>query len=337
MLDEYSSSLERLVTIGLIASGVVGIGCTHYARLDTILDELSTMSPPWFSAHRDTYRHVLATSLSQDAYLCDPLPSEVFSGSGPQGWRTIRGTMPHYGVYHGPMHYDVLHHDGQWRVEVRYAVELPDPDATLELPDCALSNRLHGPMTCQGIAYSRSGTLDACPDTGTFQAPASQENVKRLLEHWSENAERYYNRDAEAFAIPVHYDFSFTPMAKDQDADGPVHWRLPLDPTCGRTPYFRSMRSGWSLPIVAHEVGHMLGLLDEYEALSGIVAWYPKTAFRGAERSRFGLSMKEESVVLPLHHYLVLRRYFCPEPESRNPYGHGVPQAANIPRLRGLT
>jgi hypothetical protein len=74
------------------------------------------------------------------------------------------------------------------------------------------------------------------------------------------------------------------------------------------------MRSGWSLPIVAHEVGHVLGLLDEYEMLSGILDFYPKTPLAGADRSRMGLSMKEYTVVLPMHHYLILRRYFCPEP-----------------------
>ena len=101
---------------------------------------------------------------------------------------------------------------------------------------------------------------------------------------------------------------------------GEVDMSVPLSPTCGRTPYFSAFRSGWSLPIVAHEVGHVLGLLDEYEALSGIVAFYPKTPFVGAELSRMGLSMREETRVLPLHHYLILRRYLCPEPDGRSFY-----------------
>jgi hypothetical protein len=54
---------------------------------------------------------------------------------------------------------------------------------------------------------------------------------------------------------------------------------------------------------------------------SGIVGFYPKTPFAGAEVSRMGLSMRERTRVLPLHHYLVLRRYFCPEPRAL-PYGH---------------
>ena len=77
--------------------------------------------------------------------------------------------------------------------------------------------------------------------------------------------------------------------------------------------------SGWSLPIVAHEVGHVLGLLDEYETFSGITRLYPKTPFEGAERSRMALSMKEETLLLPLHHYLVVRRAVCAKPKERAP------------------
>lgn len=63
-----------------------------------------------------------------------------------------------------------------------------------------------------------------------------------------------------------------------------------------------------------------MGLLDEYEMFSGITSLYPKTPFPGAEVSRMGLSMFEETRALPLHHYLILRRYACPEPRADGPY-----------------
>lgn len=324
----------------LSASLWPGPGCSHYARVDAITDELAAISPPWFAQHRSTFRTVLANALAQDAYVCDPLPTEVFQKPAPVGWRTIRGTMPHYGLYYGPMHYDLHHDDGHWTVAVRYAVEVPGNLTELELPDCELEEELEGPKVCEGTPYAMSGTLYACPESGTFRARATKRNVAALLDRWSRVAEEYYNRDALAFDLPITYDFSFTAIDPDQAADGPVHLRVPLSPTCGRTPYFQYVRSGWTMPILAHEVGHMLGLLDEYEMFSGILDVYPKTAFLGAERSRFGLSMKEESVVLPLHHYLILRRFFCPEPDSHDPYQHALPTGlgvAKMPRLRGLT
>ena len=68
-----------------------------------------------------------------------------------------------------------------------------------------------------------------------------------------------------------------------------------------------------------------LGLLDEYEALSGISAIYPKTPLSGSENSRMGVSMKVHTRFLPLHHYAVLRRYHCAG-ETRDPH-RGVLQA----------
>jgi hypothetical protein len=110
----------------------------------------------------------------------------------------------------------------------------------------------------------------------------------------------------------VRYRFTFVDGEDEQARFADL--RVPLSLTCGRTPYFASFRSGWSLPIVAHEVGHVLGLLDEYETFSGITKIYPKTPFPGAEVSRMGLSMREETRVLPLHHWLVVRRWFCADP-----------------------
>jgi hypothetical protein len=72
--------------------------------------------------------------------------------------------------------------------------------------------------------------------------------------------------------------------------------------------------------LLAHEVGHSLGQLDEYEMLSGILDAYPKTPYPGAEGSRMGLSVRNHTYILPLHHYLILRRYFCLEPVRELPF-----------------
>jgi len=183
----------------------------------------------------------------------------------------------------------------------------------MELPDCALPRELAAAdATCRGTPYSASPAPEACPGSGTFTIPATRAAMRALLARWSREAPAYYNRDAAYFGLPVRYRFTFVDAA--EIGPGQADIVLPLALTCGRTPYFASFRSGWSLPVVAHEVGHVLGLLDEYEAFSGITRLYPKTPFPGAEISRMGLSMREGTRVLPLHHYLVLRRFFCPPP-----------------------
>lgn len=304
----------RLLVVALLACA-----CVRVPGARTVAAELERSSPAWVAEHSETFGDILEHTLSVDAYVCVPSPEHVFHARTPPGSRTIHGTMPHYDLYHGPMHYRVQRLASSWLVRVRVAVEEPSYEGRMELADCEFGERMEGDVRCSGTPYSRSGTLEICPDSGRFSAPVTQHNVRVLLERWSLEAEEYYNRDAREERIPVRYDFDFA-LVRPGDADRDASLAVPLATTCARTPYFQAFRSGWSLPIVAHEVGHVLGLLDEYEMFSGIVGFYPKTPFEGAERSRMGLSMKEDTVVLPMHHYLVLRRYFCPEPDTRNPY-----------------
>ena len=290
--------------------------------VEALASDLDAMSRGLTHAHADTFRAILADALDKDAYVCAPLPREVFFGDAPEGGRVVSGAMPHYGFFFGPMHYLVRRVAEGWRVEVVIGVESPPASGSLELPDCALARELEGDVTCRGTPYPRAPGTDACPGSGVFRAPATAGNVSAVLARWSREAEGYYNRDARAFGLPIAYDFEFVraPAASPARLDMAV----PLSPTCGRTPYFSAFRTGWSLPVVAHEVGHVLGLLDEYETFSGIVRVYPKTPFPGAEISRMGLSMKEDTRILPLHHYLILRRYFCPEPTTRDPYANAL-------------
>jgi hypothetical protein len=289
------------------------------ASIDVIAGELDALSRGLTIAHRDTFRGLLEGALAKDSYLCQPSPRDVFFGDAAEGGRTIAGEMPHYGFFFGPMRYAVRRSDRRWEVRVTIGVE--PPNATLiELPDCELV-RAGGEGSCKGVPYSSAPGTDACPASGAFSIPGTPANVRALLARWSREAEGYYDRDAAFFGLPIDYDFEFAvlePGAPPPPEPAPPLFDLvvPLAPTCGRTPYFTSFRSGWSLPIVAHEVGHVLGLLDEYEAFSGIAGFYPKTPFPGAEVSRMGLSMREDTRVLPLHHYLILRRYFCPEPRG---------------------
>ncbi|EYF01527.1 hypothetical protein [Chondromyces apiculatus] len=297
------------------------------APLAQIAAEIEALNGPLSPESRATFRDVLADTLAKDAYLCRPSARTVLLGDAPEGERHIAGVMPHYGMFMGPMSYLIRRRGRAWEVEARIAVTLPRDAARIELPDCGLAEEPGGRaeiLVCRGTPYAQSGTTEACPGSGEFAARATPAAVDALLARWSREAEQYWNRDARAFGLPVTYDFAFV-LADDARARGlRVDLDVPLSPTCGRTPYFSAMRSGWSLPVVAHEVGHVLGLLDEYEALSGIVPLYPKTPFPGAHISRMGLSMRERTLVLPLHHYLVLRRYFCGDPATVDPYAHAL-------------
>ncbi len=281
--------------------------------------ELTALSDGLTSAHRATFRGILEDTIASDPYACEPSPRAVFFGPAPDGERTIAGEMPHYGFFFGPMHYRVAHRTvdgaGRFRVTVTIAIAPPLGVASLELPDCGLVHEVGADESrCSGTPYSASPKTEACPGSGSFSISATPAHVRALLGRWSREAERYYTRDARAFGLPIDYDFEF--VLAEGGAPSGADLLVPLSPTCGRTPYFSAFRSGWSLPIVAHEVGHMLGLLDEYEAFSGLSSLYPKTPFPGAEVSCMGLSMREATRVLPLHHYLIVRRYFCAEPRG---------------------
>ena len=299
------------------ALGVAGgaLACAGASAPSRTQAELEALSESWVALNRETFSNILEHALAVDEFVCTPEPNRVFFGDTPAGVRLIRGSMPHYNFYYGPMQYSVRRQTGAWHVGASIAVQLPELSGRMELPDCSLAPKLDGAVECSGQPFTSSRSRDVCPSVGHFTAPVTRHNVHVLLRHWTEHVSDYYNRDAHAQRLPLVYEFEFIPVEAGQ---APVMASLvvPLATTCGRTPYFHAMRSGWSLPILAHEIGHVLGLLDEYEMFSGIFEFYPKTPFAGAERSRMGLSMREESQVLPLHHYLVLRRYFCPEPTS---------------------
>ena len=276
---------------------------------------------------RAQVRRLLGDNIAQDRYQCMPAAAAVLAAPPartPQ--RRIDGSMPHYGVFEGPLRYRVGsarrgRRDYVWQVSLNVGLTLPDGDETLVLPDCALRGRLTGPMRCEGVAYERAPGTEVCPASGHFEAAASRHNVRVLLAQWSREVAAYFNRDARFDHLPIRYRFHFFAVGDAAASRRPVDLVLTLHPNCARQPYFAGLRSGWSLPVLAHEMAHFLGLLDEYEPFSGVFSFYPKTPFEGSETSRMGLSMKPNTHFYPLHHYLVLRRYFCqqraPDPFSQ--------------------
>jgi len=284
------------------------------AREAEVADALTDMSRGDADPARGHWRRMLAFYTAREPRACLPNVAEVFEapvGSVPT--RRVAGSMPHYDVFDGPIRFRVGAEPGTFRVELAVALDVA-PGDRLELPDCALRDRLEGEVICEGTPYEAAPGRDACPDGGRFEAEATAHNLRVLLDHWSEAVEAYWNRDALRYDLPVRYDFTFFAPALGQTGPPRVDVRMPLAKTCARTPYFTALRSGWSTPILAHEMGHFLGLLDEYEALSGVL--YEKTPFLGSEGSRMGLSMKVDTRLFPFHHYLVLRWHHCAAPQG---------------------
>jgi hypothetical protein len=321
------------ITVSSCGGASAGLAASQVSETSLIaeLDALSRGAPP---ALREAMYGLLSDNLAKDAFSCLPSAQRVFSRpllEAPE--RRIRGRMPHYGLYFGPMNYRVTSagNPGQavWVVRLNIAFVPSRTHGNMELPDCSLRAQLHGELRCEGIAFTEAPGLEACPDSGHFEAPASRHNLRVLLAHWSTQAESDYNRDAAYFGLPVRYDFNFFLADDSSMAARPIDLRLPLWLSCGRTPYFIAFRSGWSVPVVAHEVSHYLGLLDEYEAFSGVFSFYPKTPFEGSEQSRMGVSMKTHTRLWPLHHYLILRRYHCSPPKPHDTYGHVL--TASVP------
>lgn len=289
--------------------------------------ELRHWERPLGQGHGALLQPLLSEYLSKDSYLCKPRPERVLRApETPAPMRIIRGTMPHYSFFRGPYRYRVRSEQtatGQqrWLVEMNVALTAA-MRPTMTLPDCQLQGQ---GQRCQGTPNEQAPGRHACPSAGSFSAAGTQSNVRTLLRQWSTRIEADYNRDAKALGLSIRYDFEFF-LAEDAKAvRGPVDWRLPLHLNCSRQPYFQGLRSGWSRAILAHEIGHFLGLIDEYYALSGITPLFPKTPFLGAEKSRMGLSMKRNTRFFSLHHYLILRRYHCPSPARRDPFPHKAP------------
>jgi len=280
--------------------------------------------PGQTAQRRAQLRDLLADSLARDDYHCLPPPRLLFAPPAETlPTKRIYGQVPHYGIYFGPLTYRIgvarSGGDPVWLVQLHIALSPTALGGTFEMADCALRDQLAGEVVCEGIPHEQDPGVEICPDSGRFEAPATRRNLRALLRRWSREAEEHFNRDAADFGLPVRYDLELF-LADEPSGARVVDVRLPLQLTCGRTPYFSSFRTGWSIPIVAHEAAHFLGLPDEYEALSGIFPCYPKTPFEGSEGSRMGLSMKTHTRLLPLHHYLILRRYHCPSPQERDPY-----------------
>src|SRR5262249_55482886 len=103
-------ALVALIGCGVrrVASGSPDVG------ISVVANELDQLSGSAVSTYRRTFRAVLEDAIDKDSFVCLPSPREVFFSNQPDGERVIRGAMPHYGFFFGPMRYVIRRRDGQW-------------------------------------------------------------------------------------------------------------------------------------------------------------------------------------------------------------------------------
>ncbi|GEM_PF-1613201 len=111
---------------------------------------------------------------------------------------------------------------------------------------------------------------------------------------------------------PLNMTFNFNVVDNVNDA----HFVIPLTDKSVRSPYDALWSTAWDEQIVAHELGHMMGLNDEYDQFETTLGL--STSFLASKCSAASL-MCESSPGGPLlyHYYLILRRMIC---DNKNGY-----------------
>ncbi|MCB0366580.1 MAG: hypothetical protein H6624_07280 [Bdellovibrionaceae bacterium] len=128
-----------------------------------------------------------------------------------------------------------------------------------------------------------------------FQNPKGQDLAN--LRQYMKDAEDLWNKSQVHLSFP--YSFKFLVETVGSRA----HFSVSLKDST-RGPYNSSWSRTWRGRTIAHEIGHMMGLADEYKTISGEIDCLEDslmcTSYRGS--------------LWPHHYYLVLRRIFSQHP-----------------------
>lgn len=119
---------------------------------------------------------------------------------------------------------------------------------------------------------------------------ATQQDKAHFTQRLSE-AEKIWN--SQKIKTDFNYNFKFTLTENMRDA----HYRV-FVMNSTRGPYNVSWARDWNDIVVAHELGHMMGIADEYETLTSEQYCLPHSLMCA---SHSGLIMKH-------HYYFILRR-----------------------------
>jgi hypothetical protein len=95
-------------------------------------------------------------------------------------------------------------------------------------------------------------------------------------------AEGIWNRHAAL--VNPNFRFSFKRVEKKEDA----HFSIGLKEKFTRGPYYKRWSLAWPITTYAHEIGHMMGLDDEYSNLNATLFTLPTFLISGATHLDFG-------------------------------------------------
>jgi hypothetical protein len=108
-----------------------------------------------------------------------------------------------------------------------------------------------------------------------------------------QRAEDYWNR--EKLDLDFNYKFHFQVVENSKKA----HFSVKLKQEYSRGPYFSKWSMKWNEYVVAHELGHMMGLGDEYKEKEGSKVCLSHSLM---------CSNSSWSKTMTQHHYHILRR-----------------------------
>ena len=190
----------------------------------------------------------------------------------------------------------------------------------------ARPRRIVGEMAYLGVD-PREYSYDISPATGAgalvevrimFLGPLARDKaIVARIQQKLDRAAAFWRH----FSPDQQIEFRFIAVTNDHDHP---HFDVTLVEGSPRTPFDTAWGIEWTWHLIAHEVGHMLGLDDEYEQLrktfGHIVGaeseWVTSPTlkmryFRCNLHSLMCDSKGESSTPQRYHYYLILRRRFC--------------------------